>query len=603
MQRYAACFALLATLIIGFAAPASAQSGANVLVIANSDVAESVEIADYYASRRSIPADHVLRLRLTKGDEIPHPVYAVEIERPIAQWLASRNAYDRILYIVLTTGVPLRIAGTAGTTGTTASVDSELTLLYRRLLGTSIRLNGSEKNPYFLDQRAVDTATPFTHANHDIFLVSRLDGFTVADVKGLIDRAVSPSQNGVVLLERRVELEPTISNEYLRRAADAVEKLRASGTGTLNAGVATRPEEPPVLGYYSWGISDRSGRPARAPGIRFAPGAIGGMFVSGDARTMQSPPDTWRPGETEFAGSRQSLIGDLVRNGITGVAGQVAEGYLDSAIRPQILFPAYLSGFNLIESFYLAMPSLSWQTIVVGDPLTAPFRTRTIASAELDPPRDSITGLSQFFSDRRVTLAANSGGSRDARRYLVKADVRVAEKDSPGAIEALEMATKEDPSFDAAHFALGALYETADRVTDAVASYRRVIELKPSHAVALNNLAYVLAVRLTRPSEALPFAERAYSLSSGTPAIADTLGWIHHLLGDDTSAEPLLVGAAKGAPDSPEILVHAATVLAANGKSPEATTLLQRALTASPEFGNRRDVGDLIERLRIGTSK
>ena len=37
--------------------------------------------------------------------------------------------------------------------------------------------------------------------------------------------------------------------------------------------------------------------------------------------------------------------------------------------RPDLLFPAYFSGRNLAESYYLAIPALSWQNIVVGDPL------------------------------------------------------------------------------------------------------------------------------------------------------------------------------------------------------------------------------------------
>jgi len=36
---------------------------------------------------------------------------------------------------------------------------------------------------------------------------------------------------------------------------------------------------------------------------------------------------------------------------------------------PDLLFAAYYSGRNLAESFYLAIRSLSWQNIVVGDPL------------------------------------------------------------------------------------------------------------------------------------------------------------------------------------------------------------------------------------------
>ena len=61
-------------------------------------------------------------------------------------------------------------------------------------------------------------------------------------------------------------------------------------------------------------------------------------------------------GARDFAGSSQSLSGDLVRSGATGVAGQVAEPYLDGAIRPDILFPVVHFGFNLAEAFYLRPP-------------------------------------------------------------------------------------------------------------------------------------------------------------------------------------------------------------------------------------------------------
>src|SRR4029434_5395873 len=97
------------------------------------------------------------------------------------------------------------------------------------------------------------------------------------------------------------------------------------------------------------------------------------------------PPPTWFPGMTKpGALGTQPLTGDLIREGITGIAGHVAEPYLNATIRPQILFPAYLSGFNLAESFYLAMPYLSWQTVVIGDPLCAPLRRTEISTEDVD---------------------------------------------------------------------------------------------------------------------------------------------------------------------------------------------------------------------------
>jgi hypothetical protein len=41
---------------------------------------------------------------------------------------------------------------------------------------------------------------------------------------------------------------------------------------------------------------------------------------------------------------------------------------------------------------------LSWQTVVVGDPLTAPFSTPPLPRAEADPPQDPATKLPKYFA-------------------------------------------------------------------------------------------------------------------------------------------------------------------------------------------------------------
>ena len=79
------------------------------------------------------------------------------IQAPIARWLARNAAFDRILYIVLTKGIPLRVMGTAGRNGSTASVDSELALLYRTMYRREGRGHpGPQTNPYFLGTRPIE---------------------------------------------------------------------------------------------------------------------------------------------------------------------------------------------------------------------------------------------------------------------------------------------------------------------------------------------------------------------------------------------------------------------------------------------------------------
>src|SRR5688500_5003524 len=180
----------LTTLALALALPTAArgQSAQNVLVVVNRNSGVSQEIGAYYAQKRKIPARQVLRLSLPADEEIQRSVYVSQIERPIAQWLSEENAQDRILYIVLTKGVPLRIAGSTGDNATVSSVDSELTLLYRKAAGGFISPSGAIRNPYYLGDQPIASVKPFSHRDHDIYLVARLDGYTVADVKALIDR-------------------------------------------------------------------------------------------------------------------------------------------------------------------------------------------------------------------------------------------------------------------------------------------------------------------------------------------------------------------------------------------------------------------------------
>ena len=115
-----------------------AQSGENVLIVASDKIPGSVQVAERYAKARHVPGDQILRLNAPAAEEITHAAFDRDIQAPIAKWLASSARQDRILYIVLTHGIPLRISGTPGRNGTVASVDSELTLLYRRMTGIAV---------------------------------------------------------------------------------------------------------------------------------------------------------------------------------------------------------------------------------------------------------------------------------------------------------------------------------------------------------------------------------------------------------------------------------------------------------------------------------
>jgi len=594
-------------LIVALAGAAAAQSPDNVLLILNEASPISLEIGQYYAQKRGIPAQNILRIKAVLTEEISREDFSRQIEAPIAAWLTRNSAQDRILYFVLTKGIPLRVQGTSGENGTIASVDSELTMLYAKLLGIQVPLPGRINNPYYLKDGVIANARSFSHQSFEIYLVSRLDGYTAADIRGLIDRGFAPSKEGKILLDQKSSSNGK-GDDLLQAAADW---MRANGFGdrvVLDSGSAVLKDMQGVLGYYSWGSNDPAIK-IRHFGLGFVPGALAGMFVSSDGRTLTEPPATWNLGTwedrtTHFGGSPQSIAGDLIRDGVTGVAGHVAEPYLEYTIHPNILFPAYLSGSNLIESYYLAMPCLSWQTIVVGDPLCAPFRTNSVGALAIDKGIDPATELPGYFSDRRLRLVAappiRAGATdQDVTRMLIRAEVRLAKQNFAGAQQDLEDATAKDKRQANAQFLLASIYEQNKEYEKAEARYRLALEANPDHALALNNLAYSLAVRRKTPKEALPMAEKAYKLTNGNPSVGDTLGWIHHLMGSNEKANELLEAAARGAAQNAEIQLHWAIVCADLGQNLQAAAALDRALKLDPALASTEEVKQLRAKLKI----
>ena len=593
--------AVLLLLSSGLAFP---QSAANVLVVANRNAPDSLRVADRYARARGIAQDQVLRLDMPSSEEIEREQFDRAIQTPIATWLYAHAAQDRILYLVLTKGVPLRIRGSSGRNGTVASVDSELTLLYRRLTGVAAPVAGAIPNPYFLDRFDAARARLFTHDAFDIYLVARLDGFTVADVEGVIDRGMAPSREGRILLDQKGGLETAGGDAWLRQAADW---LKAAGWGdrvVLQSTSQVLTGEKQVLGYYSWGSNDPA-ISARHLGLQFVPGALAAMFVSTDARTFQEPPADWNIGPWSdrrrfFANSPQSLTGDLIRDGVTGAAGHVAEPFLDATIRPDILFPAYASGFNLVEAFYMAMPSLSWQTVVVGDPLCTPFARKTLQPSDLDKGVDANTGWPTAFAARRTAamLALYPTNRPEAVKAMLKAQALDGRNDLPGAVAALEEATRLDDSLVAGHMLLATMYERGGQYEKGAERYRRILASNPENALALNNLAYHLAVRQHKPKEALPLAEKAYSQSGADATVADTLGWVYHLVGRDPDAIRLLGAALREQSGQAEIHLHAAVVHAALGHIESARTELAQALKLDPSLASNPEAVGLKGRIK-----
>jgi uncharacterized protein (TIGR03790 family) len=336
-------------------------SVSTVVVVKNLNNADSVAIADYYTSKRQLPAENVCAVRMTDVEECSYKEYEEQLQGPLKQFLAKLNR--PIDYIVLTKGIPIRVH--EGSTGG-LSVDSLVVTMDKTEPtgfpgGVAPLMSG---NPYF------NRAEGFSHARFGIYLVTRLIGYTRADCLRLVDNSLAAKRrDGPFLLHvgpgHNDEGFKSI-NEDMHRA-DEILKSRHMNS-ILSTGDKFPGDYKDLMGYYSWGSNDLKFDKRAYHSLGFAPGGIAETAVSTSARTFADPKAPW-----------QSLIADLVAQGVTGCKGYVSEPGIVATAHADILFNRYTAGFNLAESFYMASMHMHWKDLVIGDPLCAPYSNKQAA--------------------------------------------------------------------------------------------------------------------------------------------------------------------------------------------------------------------------------
>ena len=158
-----------------------------VLVVFNADSPVSKAIADDYVSRREVRNVLPVKCRdsaLSRDKEtIAEADYKLRLEGPIRDYLA---AHPKIDFIVLTKGIPIRMM--RANNGGRPSVDSCLAALdYTKLPNArKINIRGSGATGWAYLNRYWKANAPFSHAKYGGYLVTRLDGYTEADAKALV---------------------------------------------------------------------------------------------------------------------------------------------------------------------------------------------------------------------------------------------------------------------------------------------------------------------------------------------------------------------------------------------------------------------------------
>ena len=371
---------------------------------------------------RGVPAANIIALKMPLVETITWKEFVATIWQPLEEELVGKgwidaipmNLFDRvgrrkyavsgqkIAALVLCRGVPLRIAHDPALFEESApltdhaelrtnegAVDSELSLLAR----PDYPINALIPNPLY------QNANPADPARLLVVKVARLDGPTAADAMHLVDLALQAERTGL-LGRAYVDIAgPHPSGD--RWLGDAAADIRllgydlsvTRGPGTMPA--SARIDAPAI--YLGWYTADLNG-PFALPGFRFPPGAIAVHIHSYSANTLRSSTEGW--------------CGPLIARGATATLGNVFEPYLEYLHRPDLLIEALARGDDLVEAAYYALPVLSWQSIVIGDPLYRPFAvplTAQVKSLASLPP--SLAGYAVI---RQMNLLDAEGQNQAA---------------------------------------------------------------------------------------------------------------------------------------------------------------------------------------------
>jgi len=136
----------------------------------------------------------------------------------------------------------------------------------------------------------------------------------------------------------------------------------------------------------------------------------------------------------------------------------------------------------------------------------------------------------------------------------------------------------------------GICYEREKQWSSAEADFKRVLELEPDNADALNYLGYTWVDRGENLTQAFEMIKKAIELEPNSGAIVDSLGWAHYKLGQYSEAKVKLEDAVALSPSSATIIDHLGDVYWKLGRYREAGYQWERALEYDPTDEERATI-------------
>ena len=306
----------------------------HLALVINDEDPLSRRIAEYYLTRRHIPASNVIHVKFNPGNRVMRP----ETFRELKAQLDALTP-DVVQGYVLTWTAPYRVGCMSITTAFAAGFSEAFCVQ---------GCKPTQASPYFDS----DSQRPYT--DHQWRPTIMLAGETFVEVKALIDRGVaadSTHPNGTAYLLSTSNRPRNVRARFYQ-GIDMMQSDRFKVEILQRDSLKNRTD---VMFYFT-GLEHVAGIDSN----QYRPGAIADHLTSAGGK---------------LTGSGQMSSLRWLQAGATGSYGSVVEpcAFVQKFPRPNIVIDRYLDGETLLEAYW---KSVEWpgQGVFIGEPLAAPFR-------------------------------------------------------------------------------------------------------------------------------------------------------------------------------------------------------------------------------------
>ena len=349
-------------------------SGLNTLVVINQNSSNSIALGNYYAERRQVPPENILRISWSGGNiSWDGTQFQTSLLQPLLTAIASRGLSNQIQYVVLSMDIPYATIQSNVFNGTTSG------LFY------GLKVNAAA-NSYSASELAFSEAMPTTAQGYS-FLATMITDNSLAEAKKIVDQGVNSDSTFPVAPVVLAKTSDPLRRIRYTMFDNAMFNTRLRGNySVIRKNANSMWDETNLLGYQT-GLMTLS-----VPTNVFAPGAMADSLTSYAG--------------VIFGYNEQTSLLAFIHGGAAGSYGTVAEPTATTSKfpNPQIYF-FQARGFSLAECYYQSL-DIPYQGLIVGEPLAAPFAVAGSGSWSGVTPGEILSGartISLQFAAADVT--------------------------------------------------------------------------------------------------------------------------------------------------------------------------------------------------------